>query len=153
MCQGFSHFTGNSVRIRRNLDYAFRNCMYWKGQGPSILSGQAENPGYTQLTQLSPPMLRLYTFVQRCFVENIWTLSCWYPLDSSQWELSKWEHSVRAFRRVSLCQGFSHFFVSLHQFVMTKSATTSIRINPERPVKEASTKIEIVKPWLAIGHW
>ena len=35
------------VRIRQNLDYAYRNYMYRRGPGPSNLSGLDENPDYT----------------------------------------------------------------------------------------------------------
>ena len=36
-----------SVRIRQNPDYAYGNCMYRKGLGPSNLSGLDENPDNT----------------------------------------------------------------------------------------------------------
>ena len=54
------------------------------------------------------------------FLKNIWTLSCWYSLESSCWVLS----DEYPFARVSVI-----FQVSASFFVLAKLATSSVRVN------------------------
>ena len=73
---------------------------------------------------LTHPMLRL-TFRPKhndtkIFEKHHKTLSCCYSLDSSRWVLSG-EYPC-------MCQGLSHFSTFLHDFVLAKLATSSIRV-------------------------
>ena len=75
------------------------------------------------VTLLTHPVLRLHLFKAQWY-KDIWkkikTLSCWYSLDSSHWVLSD-EYPLP--RVAVIFPGF------LHHFVLTKLATSSIRVN------------------------
>ena len=68
-------------------------------------------------------------------LKTIYTLSCWYPLESS----------LSTFRWVPMCQGFSHLSGFLHHFVLAKLATSSVRVKPGQydSCEEKRLKIKI----------
>ena len=63
------------------------------------------------------------TFIQRTktksFLKIIQKLSCWYPLESSRWELPD---------EYTYVPGFQSFSMFLHHLVLAKLATTSMRV-------------------------
>ena len=87
-----------------------------------VIAKSIMDPGNNFRGTLNPSNTNT-TFVQRIrtqrFLKTIQTLSCWYSLDSSRWELS----DEYPWARISVVV---HCF--LHHFLLDKFATSSIRV-------------------------